>query len=176
MNKDKKLINTLSALRWEITVRSIEERQLKNGKTCFDIYVDHAVHYAPCSCGSNMIKKHGTKPAWTRHIPLGKRSTTCIHYDRQRFKCKTCGATFLEDIRWIHNGSHLTVSLFDCIDSDVRTLMTKNDIARVNAVTVHFVDYVLEELKPPIPSLLPEVKISGISQVSIYTEYNYRRV
>ena len=63
MNKDKKLINTLAALSEEITVRSIEERQLKNGKTHFDICVDHAVHSAPCSCGSNMIKKHGTKSA-----------------------------------------------------------------------------------------------------------------
>lgn len=157
MNKDKKLINTLTALSGEITVRNIEERHLKNGKTCFDMYVEHVVHYTPCSCGSKMIKKHGTKPAWAMHVPQGKRSITRIHYDRQRFKCKSCGATFLEDIHWIHNGSHLTVSLFDCIDSDVRTLMTKNDIARVNAVTVHFVDYVLKELKPPIPSHLPEV-------------------
>ena len=45
MNKDKKLINTLTALSGEITVRNIEERHLKNGKTCFDMYVEHVVHY-----------------------------------------------------------------------------------------------------------------------------------
>ena len=47
MNKDKKLINTLTALSGEITVRNIEERHLKNGKTCFDMYVEHVVHYTP---------------------------------------------------------------------------------------------------------------------------------
>ena len=129
MNKNKKLINCLAALSEEITVRSIDESQQKNGRIRFDINVDHAIHTKSCSCGSKRVKKHGFKSAWALHIPQGRRITTCIHYERQRFKCKVCGATFLEDVSWVHNGSHLTVPLFECVDADVRTLMTKNDIA-----------------------------------------------
>ena len=35
--------------------------------------------------------------------------------------------------------------------------MSKNDVARVNGVSAYYVEYVLDKLKPPIPSSLPSV-------------------
>lgn len=159
MSRNKKIINVLAGLSEEVTVLSVEEIPLKNGDIEVDITVDHKVHVHPCKCGSTDIICHGNihRPSWAWHVPQGKRRPCKIIYQRKRFMCNICGSTFQERIPWIYRDSHLTVPLAECIEADLRTIMTKKDIARANRVSVHFVDYMLDELKPPIPSQLPEV-------------------
>ena len=158
MNKTKKIINSLAALSEEITVRDVKEVTQEDGCIRLDVYVDHIVHTRSCPhCGSKKCKKQGKKPSYAWHIPQGKRRPTRIIYRRQRFLCKTCGSTYLEEITWIYEDGHLTSELAGCIITDLHSIMTKNDIARINGVSVYFVDYILDKVKPPIPSHLPAV-------------------
>ena len=71
--------------------------------------------------------------------------------------CKSCGKTYLENIPWVHDNSHLTAPLADAIQSDLCSLMTKKDIARVNCISVHYVDHMVKSLTPPLPDHLPTV-------------------
>ena len=107
-----------------------------------DITVDHQVHVHPCKCGSKDIISYGNihRPSWAWHVPQGKRRPCKIIYQRKRFMCNICGSTFQESIPWIYHDSHLTVPLAECIEVDLRTIMTKKGIARANRVSVHFVN------------------------------------
>ena len=157
MNKNKKLINILAALSEDVTVRDVTEECLGDGTVQINISVDHAPKRPLCICGSKKCRKHGTKKAWTMHIPQGERKPTRIFYDRQRYICKACGKTILEHVDWIYNDSHLSACLARNIENDLKSIMTKNDIARINGVSVHYVDYMLKMLTPPMPSHLPDV-------------------
>ena len=158
MNKTKKIINSLAALSGEITVRAVKEVNQEDGCTCIEIEVDHVIHTRPCPhCGSKKHKKYGKKPSSAWHIPQGKRIPTHIIYRKQRFLCKNCGSTYLEEITWIYEDGHLTSALAGCMITDLHSIMTKDDVARINGVSVYYVDYILEKVKPPIPSHLPAV-------------------
>ncbi len=160
MSRNKKLANILAGLGKDVTVVSVEEIPKNNGDTEIDITVTHKVRIGPCeTCGSNNVIKHGRKQKASEflHIPQGNRKPCKILYRKQRLKCNECGAFFLEDIPWVYSDSKLTLPLAQCMEEDLGTLMTKKDIARVNCVSVHFVDFMVGRLKPPIPNHLPTV-------------------
>lgn len=158
MNKNKKFLNLLAGLRGEVTVRDIREVRQKGGVTLIEIPVDHKIHSRPCDdCGSTYTKKHGLLVFNACHIPQGKRQPCKIICKKQRFLCKSCGNTFVEDVPWLYKDAHITVPLAECITRDLHSIMTKNDIARVNCVSTHYVDIILKDLVPPIPDHLPEV-------------------
>ena len=160
MNKNRKLLNILAGLGKEITVLSINEVSTDAGNKRIDISIDHPVYATYCpECGSAHIKKNGRdrRPSWAFHVPLGKRTQSRIIYSRQHFQCRDCLKRFSEDIPWVYCGSHMTVPLSECITDDLSTLMTKDGIARINRIPVYYVELVLNNLTPSIPSYLPEV-------------------
>ena len=158
MNKTRKLLRLLAGLGEEVTVRDVVEVHMDDGYTHIDITVDHKSHIRPCDkCGSERVIKHDRLSYFAWHIPLGKRQPTRIILKKQRFKCSSCGATFIERLPWLYKDIHMTVPLADCITENLHSLMTKETIAQNNRVSVHFVDAILKDLVPPLPDHLPEV-------------------
>ena len=158
VSKTKKLINLLAGLGEDVTIRDANEVLLKSGGTRIDIQISHKPAKRPCPhCGSSSIKKHGKEPSWAMHVPQGERRSCRLLFQKQRFKCRTCGSTFFEYPAWIFENSHLTVPLAGCIDKDLRHFIPKKDIARINGISPYFVDLVASNLVPAVPMHLPEV-------------------
>lgn len=158
VNKTKKIISLLSGLGEDISARNVTEVKLPKGRSCIELTVEHVSHTLSCpECDSESVKKHGKKNAWAMHIPQGKRKTCKIHYKKQRYMCKSCNRTFFEKVDWIHENSHLTVSLWDSVYEDLTHYITKKDIARINGISEHYVDRVAKESSPAVPDHLPEV-------------------
>lgn len=87
------------------------------------------------------------------HIPQGKRKPCRVVFHRERYVCKGCGRSFMEQIPWIHENSHMTAALYDCIKKDLHSYTTLKEIARVNCISVYFVSLVLKSLRLPVPPL-----------------------
>ena len=79
-------------------------------KKCTDIICPNM------KCGSINFVKNGTKKnQFFWDIPIsGKR--VCLVIDRQKYKCKECGATWLEELYEIDNGRKMTYRLIDYIE------------------------------------------------------------
>lgn len=103
MNKGKKLINTLAALSGEITVRSIEEMQQKNGRTRFDICVSH--------CHAHFFKSH------FKHIPELYYISFVNHTECAESECAFCF-----NLSWINRKTTLIAIVMNLLKIPVRII------------------------------------------------------
>ena len=159
MNKNQKLDHLLAGLGDFVTIGMPEEVTDGRGRKFIQIPVTNLFHIRQCpGCGSprsNICDSGSTQWAW--HVPQGKRMPCKVSYHRERYICTECGLTYMEDIPWVLGSTHITMPLYECIRDDLRQYCTKKEVARVNCVSVHYVDIVVESLRPPITSHLPEV-------------------
>ena len=159
MTQKQKSIHVLTGLGDDVFIGTPEEVTDSRGRTIVQIPVTNRTHTRICpDCGGTdvYICDSGRDcRAW--HIPQGKRKPCRVVFHRERYVCRGCGRSFMEQIPWIHENSHMTAALYDCIKKDLHSYTTLKEIARVNCISVYFVSLVIKSLRLPVPSSLPEV-------------------
>ena len=160
MNKIQKYCHVLAGLGDDVTIDAVDEEfSDRHGKKIINISVTNNQHVRICSeCGSpNCSIADSGHDSWVWHIPQGERTLCKVSFHRKRYRCRDCNATPMEPISWMFGNSHLSTPLYECIREDLCHYSTKKEIARINGVSVYYVDLVVKSLRPPIPSSLPEV-------------------
>ena len=72
------------------------------------IYAEYLIQPNCCSkCGSESLYKHGTKSVIYRDIPRHMKPTV-INAELKRYKCKSCKATFLQEVTGIYPDTRMT--------------------------------------------------------------------
>lgn len=159
MTQKQKSIHVLTGLGDDVFIGTPEEVTDGRGRTIVQLPVTNRTHTRICpDCGGTDIyicDSGRDCRAW--HIPQGKRKPCRVVFHRERYVCRGCGRSFMEQIPWIHENSHMTAALYDCIKKDLHSYTTLKEIARVNCISVYFVSLVLKSLRLPVPSSLPEV-------------------
>ena len=161
VTKNQKSIHVLTGLGGDVSIGTPEEVSSSKGRTIIQIPVTINHHIRRCpNCGSNKANICDSgENSWAWHIPQGRRNPCKVTYHKERYICKDCGTPYMEPIPWIRNNgsSHITLALSECIKDDLHNYTTKYEVARLNCVSTYYVDLIADDLRPPVPSSLPEV-------------------
>lgn len=94
------------------------------------IHAEYLIQPDKCSkCGSDQLYKHGTKSVVYRDIPH-KMKPTVIQAELRRYKCRTCKATFLQEVTGIYPDTRMTERCVKKIQ-DICLDYTFSDVAKM---------------------------------------------
>ncbi|EEY94026.1 transposase [Acinetobacter junii SH205] len=94
------------------------------------IYAEYLIQPDKCpKCGSDQLYKHGTKPVIYRDIPRHMKPTV-INVEVKRYRCKSCKATFLQEVTGIYPDTRMTERFVKKIQ-DICLDYTFSDTARM---------------------------------------------
>ena len=99
----------LAGLPDDVIITNIVKRE-----NCDEFYITlkPPEHRTCPNCGSNDCVIKEISPAQTvRHVPVARRGTI-LTFRKYRLFCKTCNATFFEQLEWLHPALRITTLLF----------------------------------------------------------------
>ncbi len=139
-----------------------------------DDYLIEAEYTVPpkaCTkCGNiGNLYKHGPKPIYIRDSPIRGRPVRILAHT-QRFKCRECGATFIQPLGGIHHDSRMTIRCVDFIQTQClrQTFLHIAELVGCDDKTVRnlagdYIGRLNAEYKPWLPEWLgiDETQIDG---------------